>query len=232
MAGGSVGATGGLDSKTVPISPFSGAGGTGKARGPPGAEILKTESKRKRRTLSGSDKANRLLSEGIKLSTQRQCSLEDAERSGDETRLAEELRNAGPDVAPKVIGILERTRSPRVRNAAALALADMRAAGARDSLIEALRNAETRGHRGTILYALDELGANLPLSLLIDIIVHDPYEAREEALGFLTSGRIDRDANPLQVERKLRLALRRGDQERSHAVREALGYLSEHAPTP
>ena len=193
---------------------------------------MKTESKRKRRTLSGSDKANRLLSEGIKLSTQRQCSLEDAERSGDETRLAEELRNAGPDVAPKVIGILERTRSPRVRNAAALALADMRAAGARDSLIEALRNAETRGHRGTILYALDELGANLPLSLLIDIIVHDPYEAREEALGFLTSGRIDRDANPLQVERKLRLALRRGDQERSHAVREALGYLSEHAPTP
>jgi hypothetical protein len=164
------------------------------------------------------------------LSTQTQYSLEDAERSGDETRLAEELRNAGPDVAPKVIGILERTRSPRVRNAAALALADMRAAGARDSLIEALRKAETRGHRGTILYALDELGANLPLSLLIDIIVHDPYEAREEALGFLASGRVDRDADPRRVERKLRTALKRGDEERSHAVSEALDYLSEHAP--
>jgi hypothetical protein len=166
------------------------------------------------------------------LSTRTQYSLEDAERSGDEIKLAEELRNAGPDVTPKVIGILERTRFPTVRNAAALALVDMGAAGARDSLIKALRKAETRGHRGTILYALDELGENLPLSLLIDIIVHDPYESREEALGFLVSGRVDRDADPRQVERKLRIALRAGDEGRSHAVREALEYLSEHAPTP
>ena len=160
------------------------------------------------------------------MSTQTQHSLEAAERSGDEVRLAEELRKAKPDVAPTVIGILERARSPRVRNAAALALADMRAANARDSLTDALRRAETRGHRGTILYALDELGAKLPLSLLADIIVEDPYEAREEALGFLASGRVDRDANPRQVKRTLRAALRGADEERSHAIGEALGYLS------
>jgi hypothetical protein len=166
------------------------------------------------------------------LSAQIQYALEAAERSGDETRLVEELRNAEPDVAPEVMRILERTSSPRVRNAAALALADMRAEGARDSLIEALRRVETRGYRGTILYALDELGANLPLSVVIDIIVDDPYEAREEALGFLASGRVDSDADPRQVEGKLRVALRREDEERSHALREALEYLSERAPTP
>jgi hypothetical protein len=112
------------------------------------------------------------------MSIQTQRSLEAAERSGDEVRLAEELRKAKPDVAPTVIGILERARSPRVRNAAALALADTHAANARGSLIGALRRAETRGHRGTILYALDELGANLPLSLLAGIIAGDAYEAR------------------------------------------------------
>jgi hypothetical protein len=46
VAGGLVYATGGMGSKTVPISSISGAGGTGKARRPPGAEILRTESKR------------------------------------------------------------------------------------------------------------------------------------------------------------------------------------------
>lgn len=166
------------------------------------------------------------------MSIQTQHSLEAAERSGDEVRLAEELRKAKPDVAPTVIGILERARSPRVRNAAALALADMHAANARDSLIGALGRAETRGHRGTILYALDELGANLPLSLLAGIIAGDPYEAREEALGFLASGRVDRDAAPRRVERMLRSALKGADEERSHAIREALGYLSEHFTSP
>jgi hypothetical protein len=164
------------------------------------------------------------------MSTQTRHSLEAAERSGDEARLAEELRKAKPDETPTVIGILERARSPRVRNAAALALADMRATDARGSLIDTLRRAETRGHRGTILYALDELGANLPLSLLADIIAGDSYEAREEALGFLASGRVDHDADPRQVERTLRLALKEADEERSHAIGEALGYLSEHAP--
>ena len=79
------------------------------------------------------------------MSTQTQHSLEAAERSGDEVRLAEELRKAKPDVAPTVIGILERARSPRVRNAAALALADMHVANARGSLIGALRRVDTRG---------------------------------------------------------------------------------------
>jgi hypothetical protein len=166
------------------------------------------------------------------MSTQTQHSLETAERSGDEALLVEELRKAKPDVAPTVIRILERARSPGVRNTAALALADMRAAGARDSLIEALRKEETRGHRGTILYALDELGADLPLSLLVDLIVEDPYEAREEALGFLAAGRVDRDTDPSEVERTLRAALTQADEERSHAIRESLEYLSGYAPTP
>jgi hypothetical protein len=117
------------------------------------------------------------------MSTQTQHSLEAAERSGDEVRLAEELRKAKPDVAPTVIGILERAHSPRVRNAAALALADMHAANATGSLIGALRRAETRGHRGTILYALDELGANLPLSLLAGIIAGIPTKPGRRRSG-------------------------------------------------
>src|SRR5437899_2296939 len=87
--------------------------------------------------------------------------LEAAFLSGNEDQLVEELRKVPSQKtrrrtgASKVVRILEQTSSPRVRNAAALALADLRMTSAKDKLIEVLRRAETKGHRGTILYALD-----------------------------------------------------------------------------
>jgi hypothetical protein len=42
-----------------------------------------------------------------------------------------------------------------------------------------------------LLYALEQLGADLPLPALADIIVDESYEAREGALAFIVSNRIE-----------------------------------------
>lgn len=158
--------------------------------------------------------------------------LEAAFLNGNEDRIIEELRKISSlrtsrrARASIITRVLENTESPRVRNAAALALADMRMRSAKEKLIDVLRKPGTRGSRGTILYALEELDVNVPLSLLIDLILNDSYEACQEALDFIASGKIDFDQDRGEIERRLRLSQGRLSKEKSHAVDEALKYLS------
>jgi len=151
---------------------------------------------------------------------------------GDEGRLIEELRHMKsrrsprPARAARAIQILEQTRSQRVRNAAALALADLRAHNAKDALIDLLKRQDTKGSRGTLLYALQELGADLPLPVLAEMIADETYEAREEALNFLAKGRIEGSAEGFARARaRLEAALLSADTERSQAIHRALDYL-------
>jgi HEAT repeat protein len=152
--------------------------------------------------------------------------------SGKEGRLVDELRvlksqrsRRGTRVA-KAMQILEQTNSARVRNAAALALADLRALCAKEALINLLTQPETRGARGTLLYALEQLGADVPLAILADIIADESYEAREEALGLIEQGRIDGDTEEFAPSRaRLEAAHASADGERSQAIGRALEYL-------
>lgn len=158
--------------------------------------------------------------------------FEAALASGNESLLIEELRKASSQRSRRkariaLIGrILKQTDSPRVRNAAALALADMRAHSAEDVLIDALMRPDTKGYRGTLLYALGELDAALPISLLVDIIIEDSYEAQEEALNFIANGKFDRDEDPHQSRYRLIAALTSAGGERSHSIGAALKYLA------
>src|SRR5437016_1414130 len=92
--------------------------------------------------------------------------------TGDEGRVVEDLRNlknqrsSRQARADKAMQILEQTNSSRVRNAAALALADLRVRNAKYALINLLTRPDTKGSRGTLLYALEQLGAHLPLPIL------------------------------------------------------------------
>src|SRR5262245_17712912 len=87
----------------------------------------------------------------------------------DESRLIEELPNMKSRRSPRqarvarAIQTLEQAGSTKIRNAAALALADLRADSAKDALIDLLKRHDTKGSRGTLLYALQELEADLPL---------------------------------------------------------------------
>jgi hypothetical protein len=159
-------------------------------------------------------------------------SPETALLDGDEGRLIEELRTLKSRRSPqqaraaRAIQILEQTGSSRVRNAAALALADLQADSANDALIDLLKRPDTKGSRGTLLYALQELAAHLPLLLLADIIADESYEAREEALYFLAKGLIEGSAEEFaRAQARLEAALPSADVERSEAIRRALEYV-------
>jgi HEAT repeats len=158
--------------------------------------------------------------------------LEAAFLSGNEDRIVEELRKITNSRTRRhrrssiVIKILEQTESPRVRNAAALALADMHTTSAGKKLINILRKPETKGYRGTILYALDELGTQLPISLLADLIMNESYEAQQEALAFIVSGKIEYDQDIDDIKRKLSSARKHLTGEQACTLSEAIKYLN------
>jgi hypothetical protein len=162
--------------------------------------------------------------------------LEAARRSADEDRLVQELhkvrslRSSRRARERQVIEILRHTGSSKVRNAAALALADMRATDAAKELIQLLSSADTTGSRGTLLYALDELGGLVPLQTLTEIVLGEGYEAMAEALNLIDKNRsLYPDSQRRKAVRKLRAAQKALDAERSNAAKLAIEYL-QHAP--
>lgn len=156
-----------------------------------------------------------------------------AKSAGDEARLVEQLRGLKSQRSPrqarvaKALQMLEQTNSSRVRNAAALALADLRALSAKDALVNLLIRPETTGARGTLLYALEQLKAHVPLPILAEIILDESYEAREEALGLIAQDRIECSAEEFERARaRLEAARVQADDERSQAIGRALEYLT------
>jgi hypothetical protein len=98
---------------------------------------------------------------------------------------------AGPlddDVQASLIRTLRETDEASVRNAAAIAMADHEVHGGAGSLIEQIASPKTLGRRGTLLYALEEMGVHVPLDLLLQIVMEDGYEGREQALDLIDAG--------------------------------------------
>jgi HEAT repeat protein len=157
--------------------------------------------------------------------------------SGDEARLVSELRTIKGRRTPReeriqrVLQILDETASPRVRNAAALALADMRAVSAKEKLVELLTRTDTQPSRGTLLYALDELGAKIPIRALTALIAEGSYEAREEALGFLSRSKFEATDGDLRLARReLERVSDSRDAERADAAKAGLEILKSIRP--
>lgn len=147
--------------------------------------------------------------------------------TGDESVILAALKAAKKSSRQKYLSqillILTNTESSRVRNAAAIALADLHSEKIKDALINLLMRADTKNSRGTLLYVLDEIGASLPIDIATELISTSRYEAREEALGFLKSRRID--WNPEQLQRSMRKLKRMAlskNIERSGAAQRAL----------
>jgi len=156
--------------------------------------------------------------------------LEAAELAGNQDRLVEALHHVKSEKSPRqdrasqVLRILKETDSPRVRNAAAIALADMKVTTAKDELIKLLARDATKYSRGSLLYALEEMNAEIPLTVLADIIASDDYEAREEALRFLERQKHDA-AELRRMKQKLKRSLG-SNREQAEAISTAVNYLS------
>lgn len=118
----------------------------------------------------------------------------DAEARGDDDGVIDVIDRVTADWAKRIEDIqtvLLRTRSAKVRNAAAVALVDMNAKAACGTIVTVLRRPNMGREAGTLLYALDELGASLPLDVAIDLIENGSYEARAEILLLLQKDRIE-----------------------------------------
>ena len=142
-------------------------------------------------------------------------------------REASDLSASRRPTAEDVRALLVETRSNRVRNAAAVALADLRADGAADAIVTLLRSPGAAANAGTLLFALDELGGSLPLDVLLTMIEHGSYEARSEALGFLAGDRLttDDDGDLLDAGDRLDALAGASDPDMSRAAAEALERL-------
>jgi DNA-binding protein HU-beta len=162
--------------------------------------------------------------------------LDRALLSGDENTLVEELRRVKRKAAPrskrvqKVVQILKETDSTKVRNAAAVALADMHARTEAHVILELLTDAKTQSSRGTLLYALEEMGEKVPLGILMNILLTGTYEARQEALDLIGAGKTTFTEDELPAaEDKLRSSLTSLNGEQRESIQEALQMLSDLA---
>lgn len=94
-------------------------------------------------------------------------------------------RNA-VESAPRLLEVLRTTENAPVRNAAALALSDMRIPEAFDAITELLSDPRTRRSRGTLLYALDPYDNAQNLELLVDLAITGNWEVSRSAYGLIT----------------------------------------------
>jgi hypothetical protein len=165
-----------------------------------------------------------------------QIDLDAVIRSGDDDRIVSALDTIGRGGASlaeigRIMELAKETRSPVVRNAAAIALVDLNADGADQLLIDLINRKETRGVNGTLLYALREMDAFVPLSALLNLITDDhSYEALEGTLDIIAN-----NAERYTEEEKreaivlLKLLLTSTDAHTAHFAKLAIKYLTRKA---
>lgn len=147
-----------------------------------------------------------------------------------QTRRSADKQNASKAERLRIADIARSTRSPAIRNAAALLLADLRVEGARGILVALLKKPSTKNHRGTLLYALEELNADVPLLLLVDVIANEGYEAKEQALDLIGNGQSVGTPEELDKARSRLTAIARSkDIHASRSAKLALDYLRGEA---
>jgi hypothetical protein len=97
------------------------------------------------------------------------------------------LDHPAPDEELKrlMLRALAQTTDGRTRNVMALKLAEIGATEAVPMLTRLLYEPDTKGNRGTLLYALDELGAKLDPKYLLHLMMHDTYEVQTQAFDML-----------------------------------------------
>lgn len=96
-----------------------------------------------------------------------------------------------PEFADLVTRIMRDASSDTVRNAAAILLTDLIGRGATGSIADLVRQPGMPKSAGSLLFALNDVDASLPVDLLIDVIERGSLEAQGEALTFLEDARVE-----------------------------------------
>lgn len=159
--------------------------------------------------------------------------LAKARRLGDEDALVKTLDRI--TVMPSAIfygwneltDLLRDTRSQKIRAAVAMTLADLSIRDAAPIIISVISRSDVIRSSGTLLFALNELNASIPLDLIVSIIEVSSFEARAEALTFMEEIRVTpyKDADRVEAAHRLKAVQKNSDLERADAASLALDYL-------
>jgi hypothetical protein len=112
------------------------------------------------------------------------------------------------ELAENMLQVLADTDKAGIRNVLAVALAQAGVEQAVPCIIHLLKQPKTAGARATLLYALNQIDANLDLATLTNIILTDTWEAKEEAL-ILLENLLESGATRPAIEDALRSIARR-----------------------
>ena len=113
----------------------------------------------------------------------------------DASRLLSVLDSLTPDdrsgtLTAMVVSLLTETETKVIRNAAAMALADMQTRSAARAIVDVLRMPATRKSRGTLSYPLARPDGSIDLDIVADTVVNSSFEAGEECMDALERRRI------------------------------------------
>jgi HEAT repeat protein len=123
---------------------------------------------------------------------------------------------------------LTHARNAVDRNAAAIALADLGNKNAIEHITKLLWSPETRRARGTLLYALSELGAHIDPQLLTNLLISEGYEVQYECLRAIDEGRITSASGlSAQVMRLREAARAEKDEDRRGAMEAAAEFFED-----
>ena len=128
-----------------------------------------------------------------------EISLAHAWMQGSEDQIVHELKNLSIDaswqdkeiLSKDVFDILRETPSARIRNAATMALVGLGVEHAIKNIVDVLRRKDIVKSSGTLLFALNEINASIPLNVLMEIVELGSFEARNQAMFFLEEGRFE-----------------------------------------
>ncbi|HRI51091.1 MAG TPA: HEAT repeat domain-containing protein [Pseudomonadota bacterium] len=130
--------------------------------------------------------------------------------------------------APRLLELLRTTDNPRIRNAAALALSDLRQPQAFQVLVDLLRDERTEKNRGTLLYALGTYDCSSILPLLVDLVIAGNFEVSLQALSLIQGIEIELDDRQWAAcTARLRAALSSASEERRLLIGELLALFED-----
>ena len=157
----------------------------------------------------------------------------------DEDTIVDALKNLRVDISEQdrellsvhVFELLQETTSQRIQNAAALKLVDLGINQTTMRIVDFLRRSDLAEVSGTLLFALNEIDASIPLDIIVDVIENGSFEARNQSMLFLEEHRFI-DAEPVCIEAmiaRLSKLVESKDEEQAEAAEFARFYLSEYA---
>lgn len=128
----------------------------------------------------------------------------------------------------QLLELLRTTDNPLIRNAAALALSDMKEPQAFNVLVDLLRDERTRQNRGTLLYALGAYDCSSLLPLLVDLVIEGNFEVSRQALSLIQGIETELDEQEWNAcTKRLREALASASSERPPLIAELLALFEE-----